>query len=342
MVLLTWIGIVLCLSQSATFSGLNLAFFTLSKLELEMASAKGDPAARRVLALRNDANFLLVTILWGNVAVNVLLALLSGSVLTGALAFLFSTVLITICGEILPQAWFARHALRVASRFAPLLRGYQLLLFPVAKPTALLLDTWLGPEAIPYFREKDLRELIRFHMESSATEIQKVEGQGALNFLALDDLPLRREGEPVDPHSVIALPFADRRPVFPEIGSSVADEFLQRVHRSGKKWVVITDPDREPRLVVDSDEFLRDALFHAEGFRPERHLHRPIIVRDGRTRVGDILGALQVKPQHGEDDVLDRDVILLWGDECRIITGADVLGRLLRGIVQLESRTGAA
>ena len=88
MVLMTWIGIALCLSQSAMLSGLNLAYFTVNNLELRIEVAKENKDARRVLSLREDAYFLLVTILWGNVAVNVLLALLSGSVLTGVLAFL--------------------------------------------------------------------------------------------------------------------------------------------------------------------------------------------------------------------------------------------------------------
>jgi len=43
-----------------------------------------------------------------------------------------------------------------------------------------------------------------------------------------------------------------------------------------------------------------------------------------------------VEPRHAEDDVVDEDIILLWGDEKRIITGADILGRLLRGIVENE------
>ena len=137
MTLLIWIGIGLCISQSAMFSGLNLAFFSVSRLRLEVEAAKNNRHASRVLALREDSNFLLTTILWGNVAVNVLLALLSGSVLTGVMAFLFSTVLITFVGEIMPQAYFSRHALSMASLLSPLLRFYQILLFPVAKSTAL-------------------------------------------------------------------------------------------------------------------------------------------------------------------------------------------------------------
>jgi len=80
---LIWMGIALCISQSAILSGLNLACFSISRLHLELEAAKNNKHARRVLALREDSNFLLVTILWGNVSVNVLLALLSGSVLAG-------------------------------------------------------------------------------------------------------------------------------------------------------------------------------------------------------------------------------------------------------------------
>ncbi|WP_373181951.1 DUF21 domain-containing protein [Halomonas campaniensis] len=144
MTLLTWIGILLCLSQSAMFSGLNLAFFSINKLELEIEARRGNPRAQRVRALRQDANFLLVTVLWGNVAVNVLLALLSGSVMGAVAAFLFSTVVITLLAEILPQAFFSRHALHMAALFTPLMRIYHLLLWPVARPTAWMLDRWLG------------------------------------------------------------------------------------------------------------------------------------------------------------------------------------------------------
>ena len=130
-----WLGIVFCLSQSAMFSGLNLAFFGLSRLQLEV-EAETNPKAQRVLKMREDSNFLLTTILWGNVGINVLLTLLSSSVLAGVLAFLFSTVAITFLGEIIPQAYFSRNALKMASLLGPVLRVYQFILYPVAKPSA--------------------------------------------------------------------------------------------------------------------------------------------------------------------------------------------------------------
>jgi metal transporter CNNM len=334
MLFITWIGIALCISQSAILSGLNLAFFTISKLQLEMAVSKNNVHAIRVMALRKDANLLLVTILWGNVGVNVLLALLSGSVLAGVAAFFFSTVIITVFGEIVPQAYFSRNALKMGALLSPVLRVYQIVLYPIAKPTAMILDRWLGPEAITYIKENDLRELIKMHMASSQSDIDKVEGKGSLNFLALDDLPVAAEGEVVDPASIIRIRYEGHRPVFPGIRPEAEDRFLQAVHRSGKKWVLLVDDRDEPRMALNAGTFLRDAMFGGDGFNPYAHCHRPIIVRDGLTSLGKIIPRLKVNPERSDDDVIDDDLILYWGDERQIITGSDILGRLLRGIVQ--------
>jgi CBS domain containing-hemolysin-like protein len=124
------------------FSGLNLAFFSITRLRLEIeAEASHSRGAKKVLKMREDSNFLLTTILWGNVGINVLLTLLSDSVMAGVISFLFSTFLITLFGEIVPQAYFSRNSLKMASLLSPVLRLYQFILYPVAKPSALLLDT---------------------------------------------------------------------------------------------------------------------------------------------------------------------------------------------------------
>lgn len=338
MELLTWMGILLCLSQSALFSGMNLGLFSISRLELQLESRKGNQLARRVLRLREQANLALVTILWGNVAVNVLLALLSGSVLTGVLAFLFSTVVITIFAEILPQAWFTRNALPLAARLYPWLRFWQYALYPVTRPTAWALDRWLGGEQISYFRERDLRQLIRLHMEASESDIARVEGQGALNFLEVDDITMAGEGEPLHPDSVIALDFVDGKPQFPLQNGLPEPAFLQRLVRPGTGWVVLTEPSGErPQLVLEVDRFVRAALLTPERFEPLRYCHRPTVVSDAQTRLGSLMPRFKVQARHEEDDIVDHDVILLWGEQRRIVTGTDILGRLLRGIVRREA-----
>jgi hypothetical protein len=105
---LTWLGIALCIAQSGMFAGLNLAVFSLSRLRLEIEANAGNEDAVAVRELRRDSNLTLTTIVWGSVATNVLLTLLSDSVLSGLAAFAFSTVAITFLGEIVPQAYFSR------------------------------------------------------------------------------------------------------------------------------------------------------------------------------------------------------------------------------------------
>ncbi len=329
---LTWLGIALCVLQSGSFSGLNLSLFGVSALQLEAQAAAGNEDAKRLLELRRDSNFLLTTVLWGNVGTNVLLTLLSDSVLAGAAGFVFSTFVITLGGEIVPQAYFSRNALRMAGLMRPFLRLWQVLLFPIAKPTALLLDAWLGRESIDFLGELELREALKRYVASPKTEISRVEGIGALNFLALDDLSVRQQGCELDPASVMALPESEGRPVFPDYTPSPSDPFLRKVDASGRKWVVVTSPDEDPRLVLDADAFLRAAMLGERPRSIEYFCHRPIVVRDPATKLEGVLPMLRVDREHAGDDVIDRDLILVWGAERRIITGADILGRLLRGI----------
>src|ERR1700761_7391354 len=179
-----WLGVIACIVQSGLFSGLNLAVFSLSLLRLQIEADGGNADAVKVLQLRKDANQVLATIIWGNVTTNVLLTLLSDSVLTGIIAFFFSAFMITMLGEIIPQAYFSRNALRMTARFLPFLNFYRVVLFPLAKPTAMLLDWWLGAEGIAYLKEKDIRRLLARH-GASGGDIGRLEATGAQNFLDL-------------------------------------------------------------------------------------------------------------------------------------------------------------
>ena len=96
---------------------------------------------------------------------------------------------------------------------------------------------------------------------------------------------------------------------------------------------MLTDKQERPLLVMDADGFLRMALFETGPCDPLRYCHRPVIVTDEAMVLGDILHHMTVEPVTSEDDVIDKDIILFWSRSRRIITGADILGRLLRGIV---------
>jgi metal transporter CNNM len=332
-----WTGIIICITQSATMSGLNIALFSLSRLRLEVAAENGDDLARRVMELRQDSNYTLATILWGNVSINVLLTLLVDSVLIGVSSFLFSTLAITIVGEIFPQAYFTRHALRVGAALAPVLKFYKIVLFPISKPTGMLLDKVVGEEAIPWFRENELRNVLEHHARESETELSSAEATGAINFLDIDDRPLKKEGELINPLSIIELPFDNGKPVFPVFQRNTEDAFLQRISSSGKKWIVLKNQSsKKPQMVLNAPHFLRKALFGKDDFEPMSSCHQPMIVTDPHSRLGNVLHKLKVEKEKPGDDVIDKDLILYWTDnEQRIITGSDILGYLMRRIAKV-------
>jgi metal transporter CNNM len=308
---------------------------SLSRLRLEAAAAAGDKTASSALELRRDANFTLVTILMGNVAINVLLTMLADSVMAGVLAFLFSTVVITALGEIGPQAYFSRNALRAVAIFAPVLRLYRILLWPLAKPTALLLDAWVGTERVPWFRERELHNILRYHAVNTGSEVGRVEAIGAINFLALDDLVVQDQGKPLGRNSIVQLPFDEDRPVFPAIDRAQDDPFVRKLAASRKKWIVLQDEKGKPRLLLNANAFLRDFLVLGSDVALIDYCHRPAVVTGPTETLDKALGILATL--RAQDAGHDETVILLWSPGVkRMITGSDVLRCLLSGMGEHE------
>lgn len=335
--LLLWAGIAGCLLTTATLSGLTIGMFSVSKIRLSVLASNGDQDAQKILGLRNDSNMLLSTLLWGNMATNVVLTHLADTAITGLGGMAFSIGAITLLGEILPQSYFSKNALRVGAKLTPLMKGLSIALYPVAKPSGMLMDLIVGKGGLEHYTEKDLHSLLKLHAESAGQDISKVEAQGAVNFLAFDDIKVKDEGETLDGDSIITLPFENEKPVMPSPPLTADHELLKKIGCSEKKWVVICDLAGEPRLVLDADSFLRDILFDSQNLKPDHYWHKPILVRDSAVTMGQVLGKFSVQKESERDDVVDDDMILYWTDsEKRVITGADILGRLLRDIAQAQ------
>lgn len=201
-------------------------------------------------------------------------------------------------GEIVPQAYVSRRAYDVAGALAPLIRLYRVILLPVAWPTARLLDKVVGKETLGLFREDEVRELLKLHILDDSSEMSHVEGQGALNFFALDDRNVGEEAEPLHTDSILALPFVNGRTEFPVFEATLSDPFLHAVHRSRHKWVVITDDRDWPRTVLDADTFLRSVLMESGPIDPADFCHHPLIVTDPSTKLEVVLSGLGLSSRH--------------------------------------------
>jgi len=177
--------IIFLVALSGIFSGLTLGLLSLDKSELERKITLGDKNAKKVYAVRKNGNLLLCTLLLGNVAVNSSLAIFLGDLASGVMAGLISTGLIVIFGEILPQAFFARHALSLGAKMVPLVRLFLFVLFPVCYPLAKILDKMLGEEMPTVYSKNELMKIVEEHEASSHSDLDADEERiviGALSF----------------------------------------------------------------------------------------------------------------------------------------------------------------
>ena len=88
-----------------------------------------------------------------------------------------------------------------------------------------------------------------------------------------------------------------------------------------------------PVAVLDADGFIRSELFCKDCESIEDFCHPPLIVTDEQTNLGMVLQDLRSKIDEHADVPIEKDIVLYWSNDVkRIITGADIFGRLLKGI----------
>ncbi|KAM3568939.1 hypothetical protein VYU27_008948, partial [Nannochloropsis oceanica] len=171
---LLWILVVFLVCLSGLFAGLTLGFMGLDKIGLEIVMEAGDSesrrCARRIAPVRRDGNLLLCSLLFGNVAVNVLISILMSDLTSGLVGFFASTLLIVIFGDIIPQAFCSRYALEIGSRSVWLVRAIEFMLYPMAKPMAMLLDRLLGEDLGTLHTVNELSKLLDIHVKRGSVD----------------------------------------------------------------------------------------------------------------------------------------------------------------------------
>jgi metal transporter CNNM len=174
--------VLLCLS--GLFSGLNLGLMSLDLSELEILKKIGTPKemsfASKIYPLRKRGNFLLCTILLGNVLVNSTSTLILGDILSGVYAALGSTLLIVIFGEIIPQAACSKHGLAVGAYTRYITYFFMIITCPLSFPISLILDRVLGKEIAAVYNREKIRELMKNVKDMNEDEYNMI--SGALDF----------------------------------------------------------------------------------------------------------------------------------------------------------------
>lgn len=172
-------AILLLIVMSAFFSSVETSFTSVNKIRLRNEAENGDKKAERALAISENFDKALTTILVGNNIVNILSTSIGTVICTNlfgakgvGIATLVMTVLILIFGEILPKSIAKQNAEKTARLFAPLLSFLMTILTPVSAVFTCL--------------QRGVTSLFRSEVSPSVTEdelkyiIDEIEGEGVL------------------------------------------------------------------------------------------------------------------------------------------------------------------
>ncbi|XP_049713030.1 metal transporter CNNM4 [Elephas maximus indicus] len=194
-----WLHIVLIvvlLGLSGIFSGLNLGLMALDPMELRIVQNCGTDRekryARKIEPIRRKGNYLLCSLLLGNVLVNTSLTILLDNLIgSGLMAVASSTIGIVIFGEIVPQALCSRHGLAVGANTISLTKLFMLLTFPLSFPISKLLDFILGQEIGTVYNREKLMEMLKVtepYNDLVKEELNMIQGALELRTKTVEDV----------------------------------------------------------------------------------------------------------------------------------------------------------
>jgi metal transporter CNNM len=168
---LTIVAVIIFVGVSALASGLNIALMSLSLPELRRKTKLGNLMAKKVLPFRQNTHLTLAAILITNMAAASATSLMLAGIFFGVIAGAIATLLLVIFGEVLPQAFFSRGALRYCANLSLVMRGMIILTYPVSKPLQLLLDTLFSEQKAQLQTRRELGMMISEHLERDESEL---------------------------------------------------------------------------------------------------------------------------------------------------------------------------
>ncbi|XP_053181070.1 metal transporter CNNM4 [Scomber japonicus] len=194
-----WLQVILIaflLVLSGMFSGLNLGLMALDPMELRIVQSCGTEKekkyARKIEPIRRKGNYLLCSLLLGNVLVNTTLTILLDDLTNSGLgAVVASTVGIVIFGEIVPQALCSRHGLAVGANTIMVTKLFMLLTLPLSWPISKLLDCVLGQEIGTVYNREKLVEMLKVtepYNDLVKEELNMIQGALELRTKTVEDV----------------------------------------------------------------------------------------------------------------------------------------------------------
>jgi len=304
-------GLAALLALSAFFSGSETALFSLSRVQVQRLRKKGGRGGRAVAELLALPRRLLITILVGNMVVNVASASLVASVATGLLghsgvgvAIGLTTLLLLIFGEVTPKTFAVRNAEAVSRAAAVPLLWLSRAIWPLRVvlrgiTTAVLFVLRQGHvQSAPVLTQREFRAALEVGEEEGV--IDELEHEMVERIFEFRDLDAREVMVPrtemacVDEHTTVAAALevarSSRRSRLPVHTGDLDEVWGIFDVRDLPSWRGRGVEGRTIREVVEQTDAMAPP--------PKRPLVRPAFLVPETRHVGDLMRDMRHSGEH--------------------------------------------
>ena len=181
--------------------GFASSLLLTSRYELKKRAQKDDVKAKIIYALTADGREVLIALLIGSVFVITLIALLLDSIMWTLLAALVATMLVSIGGILLPFAFGEKLGLNVTAKLAPIASKILLVMRPITRPLATILDKAVGKKSLLYSKDQ-LLHIIDDHTKSPYADISVDEARLVRHSL---EFGTKKIGDIMVPRKVVTM-----------------------------------------------------------------------------------------------------------------------------------------
>lgn len=180
---IVYVVVFFCYCCSALFSGVNLSLLSIDSNTISFLEASEDPLDQKMGAafksIHSDENWLICTILAGNVLVNSASSILLSTEGSALIAVIISTFTISIFCEIMPQAILYRFRIKGSYYTLWYTKAAKFILAPIAWPLSRLIGLIISQDGFTVMSQK---EMIGFLELSGQLDSERKIVYGALSL----------------------------------------------------------------------------------------------------------------------------------------------------------------
>ena len=286
------VALVFLVAMSGYFSATETAFTSLNRVRLKSRADAGDRRAARTLALAEDYDKLLSTILIGNNIVNnaattigaVLFIRLIGDVRGPTVSATVLTVIILIFGEVSPKSLAKESPERFAMFSAPLLRMFEVLLTPLN----FLFSLWKHLLSKVFHKSSDSG----ITEEELVTMVDQAESEGGLDQHESKLIRSAIEFNDLEVDEILT----PRVDIVAVEDTDSMDDIAQAFAESGYSRLPVYHEDIDNIVGV-----IHEKDFHAaryRGMEDVKAIMGPMLYTTGNTKISELLRILQREKAH--------------------------------------------